>query len=82
MNTQKTKLKVRPIGSLPRRFPARFAKLMREIRKADPALAAAIRREIVTAQEAEHRVRRLLARYRIQRRRTPLLHFQHQEVRA
>ncbi len=75
MNNTSTTHDTRPIGSLPRRFPPRFARLMREIRKADPALAAAIRREIVAAQTAERRVRSLLARYRITCRRVPVLHF-------
>jgi hypothetical protein len=63
------------VGSLPRRLNPRFARLIRSIRRADPQLAEAILAEIAVAQQAERRARLLLARYRIMRRRVPILKF-------
>ncbi|PCJ55286.1 MAG: hypothetical protein COA70_03360 [Planctomycetota bacterium] len=75
-NTQtQTTISNKPIGSLPRRYTAKFARLMQEIRQVNPALADAIREQIVTAQTAERTARRMLTRYRIAKRRVPVLNF-------
>lgn len=67
--------KTKPIGSLPRRFSPKFARLMREIRRSRPSLADGILHEIQAAQAAERRANRLLAQYRIGKRRVPILRF-------
>lgn len=63
----------KPIGSLPRRYSPKFAQLMQGIRHADRDLADAIQEQIVLAQVAEKKARRLLAQYRIAKRRAPVL---------
>jgi hypothetical protein len=69
-----TAIKPKPIGSLPRRYAPKFARLMREIRQSNVELADAIHEQIVRAQIAERKAHRLLARYRISKRRAPVLH--------
>ena len=70
-----TTLDSKPVGSLPRRYAPRFARLMREIRRTDAGLADAIREQLVISQLAERKARRLLARYRISQRKTSILRF-------
>jgi len=63
------------IGSLPRHYSPKFARLMQEIRQANQDLANAIQDQIATTQAAERKVRSLLAQYRIATRRVPVLDF-------
>jgi hypothetical protein len=63
------------LGSRPRRYAPEFARLMREIRKKNPALADSIQAQIVAAQTAEKKACRLLAQYRLTKRHTPVLNF-------
>lgn len=64
-----------PIGSLPRRYSPKFARLMRQIRAADPCLADDIQAQIRAAQAAERKARHLLARFRIATRRVKIHDF-------
>ncbi len=66
----------RPIGFLPIRVSPAFARQLRQIHRLEPVIAQQIREQVLAAMEAEGRVRRLLARFRIlQRRRRALLTF-------
>lgn len=65
----------KPIGILPLRCSRSFARLLREIRVADPELAQRIREQACAAQAAAKEVRRLLARHRLRVRRVPVLSF-------
>ena len=66
---------VQTVAAQPKRYTPKFARLMQEIRQADPVLASAIQAQIVAAQSAERNARRLLAKYSIAKCRVPVLSF-------